>query len=109
VATATTEKTPGFRPGYDTEAAVLAHGFDALAAAGPGKSSIGLFVHRLRTLGTLDAITPSDEAQARAKATMRAMTSGGLATFAHAAGFGSMGSQADVDAALRIYGDGGAE
>jgi hypothetical protein len=111
VATATTEKTPGFRPGYDTEAAVLAHGFDALAAAGPGKSPIGLLVHRLKKLGTHDAIVPSDESQARAKATMRAMTSGGLATFAHAVGFGSMGSgsQADIDAALRIYGDGGAE
>lgn len=109
VKTATGEGTPGFRPGYDCEAAVLAHGFDALAAAGPGKSSIGLFVHRLQKLGTRDAIAPSDEAQARAKATLRAMTSGGLASFAHAAGFGSMGSQADVDAALRIYGNGGAE
>jgi hypothetical protein len=109
VATATGEKTRGFRSDYDTQAAVLAHGFDALAAAGSGKSPIGLFVHRLQKLGTRDAITPSDESQTRAKATMRAMTSGGLATFAHAAGFGSMGSQADVDAALRIYGNGGAE
>lgn len=108
VATATGENTRGFRPGYDTQAAVLAHGFDALAAAGGG-SAIGLLVHRLGKLGTREAITPSDEAQAKAKAAMRKTTSGQFAGFAQAMGFGGMGSQADIDAALRIYGNGGGE
>ena len=104
VRTATGEGTTGFRPGYETEAAVLAHGFDALEATGPGRSGIGLFVHRLGKLGTRDAIAPSDGAQARAKEALRQITGGGLAAFAKAGGFGAM--SADVDEARRIYGGG---
>lgn len=102
--TAAAEGTSGFRADYESEALVLAHGYDALQAGSP--SPILLLSHRLKQLGSKNAITPSDESQARAKETLRKVSGDGLAGFAKNLMAGMTVDPADDEKALRVFGGG---